>query len=265
MSEADEVLGGHAAGRLGVARYAGPRAVRLIDQDDVESLERFCAKRGGGRRVDDDAVDLACAKGFEMARRAVSMPVTEQQGVSLFGGDPFGAAGNVGKEGVAEIGDDESERIRPPANETLGEEVRAIAEFFGGREHAFPGLERDARRGVPGEHEAHRGLGDPGFFGDVVRGDRGLVGLGHVANTYWQSWIVKGIWCLGVFGGFRSGSRKTADQSPKRDRSWVGVVLANMRRCNALSCCRLDPLNPPDPSNPSNPSHPAKAIADLTE
>ena len=179
VAEREEMFGGGDAGLERVAADGRVLVGRLVDERDVESVERGGGERRRGDAGDDDAIDLPVAQRVEMLDRVAVLGLAEEHGVAGERGDLFRAGDHGGVDGIIEAGHDDTERERAAADEALRQPVGPIAEFLRDLQDARAGLGCDARFRVAREHERDRGLRHPGLPGHLGGRDT------TVAYTHW--------------------------------------------------------------------------------
>ena len=176
VAEPDEMLRRHSTRALGVAHNARPALGWLVDEHDVDAIQQLFRDGRGAGGVEDDAVDLAGAEGFEVLVDAGAALLAEEDGIALLDRDPLRAADYVGEELVREVGDDESDGVGAASDETLCDDVWPVTELFGGLENALAGIGGDARGWISGQHERDGRLGYTSARRDIVGGYAPLCG-----------------------------------------------------------------------------------------
>ena len=106
----------------------------------LDLAERVQRRRLGlAREREDQPVHAALREhpdvlGVELG---IALRVREQHGVPLLAQPALGALDDLGEQRVRDVADDEPDRVRGPAAQPLGEQVRPVAELAHGREHAL--------------------------------------------------------------------------------------------------------------------------------
>jgi hypothetical protein len=168
---------------------AGPHAGGQVA---VEQDERQLARPqqiDDGRRVllgqgQQEPVDLALLEQAHVVRvePRVALGVRQEQRVPRRPQPTLGAGDDLGEDRVGDVGDGEADREGPAPAESLGEDVRAVAEVVDGREDDLAHAGADV--GVLGEDARDRRDGDARAVGHLADARlRGRPGVGAAVRA----------------------------------------------------------------------------------